>query len=136
MSAFSLMNFDKYQVLNYQKELHESQLLKWYEQWGWDPKGLLMLPPNGLIVENIAALFIYYTNCSTCFLDGFISNKEAAKEDRDEALNTLFAYTIEEVKRHGVKYMVGSTKQVPVENRVEKFGFQLLKPCTVFIRSV
>lgn len=137
MKAFSLMNFEpEFVVQQYDKEKHESQLLKWYEQWGWNPKSMLMLPPTGLIIENIAALFIYYTNCSTCFLDGFISNKETSKEDRDKALNTLFTYTIEEVKKHGVKYMVGTTRQPPVENRVEQFGFQLLGPYTMFMRAV
>lgn len=104
-------------------EEHIPQLFQWFDQWDWNKQILDLLPPTGLIIENTAAIFLYYTNSKLCFVESFIANKETSKEFRNEALNELVKAAKELVSKQGFRYMVGYTTQPMVEDRAIKHGF-------------
>ena len=106
-------------------EQHKPQLLSWFKQWGWDESGIDLLPDIGLIVENTAAIFLYYTNSKVCFVEGFISNKDLDKQTRGEALDGLAAASIKQAKEAGFKYSIAYTSQSAVRERSKKFGYSV-----------
>lgn len=58
----------------------------WCAARGLAPVDSHTLPQLGVIVPGVAAGFLYRTDSSLGFLDGFISNPAAPKEERAAAL--------------------------------------------------
>ncbi len=62
------------------------ELNRWLDVRGLMPVEAHALPIVGMIVPGVAAGFLYRTDSSIGFLDGFASNPEAPKETRAAAL--------------------------------------------------
>ncbi len=74
----------------------------WGAQWGADYSED-QFPKTGFIVDGIAAYFLYSTDSSVCWLENLVSNKEADKALRKEAINLLIKAAFNEAKRLGFK---------------------------------
>lgn len=123
--AFSLMEFQPmHKIELYQPEKHKEELMIWAKQWNWHPEVLEILPTTGLIIEGICATFLYETNSKTCFMEGFICNKEISKEDRDLYLDQIVEALFALAKEKGYKYMQGNTRYKAVLDRSIKLGFK------------
>ena len=112
-------------VVSYQSDKHQEQLKDWYVQWGMSPKVLDILPSTGLIIEGKCSVFLYETNSSTCFIDGFISNKNIDKDERDKCLDLIVKTALHLAKEKGFKYMKGDSQYQAVVDRAINFGFTL-----------
>ena len=79
-------------------------------------------PPNGFIVEDVAAVFIYYTQSTVCFLENLISNKNSEKEKREKAIELLIGEAFFEAENAGFKVMYSTTHLPQVITRAIKHG--------------
>lgn len=96
----------------------------WYECHGQKmPK---FFPVEGLIVPDVAAVWIIRTDYRMMFIDPLISNPNRPRSDRD----TEFAKLLKRVKKmadeEGYKQLVGLTKKQSVLNRGLDNGFKLV----------
>ena len=88
-------------------------LVKWWNDWGWDPVPQDMLPENGksgIMIEDdkkpIIAGFLFWSNSQMVWLDWIISDKKCSKLTRAKALYNLINMAEEMVKKAGKKYMI------------------------------
>lgn len=89
----------------------------------WSSVPLTILPKTGLIVPNVAAGFLVSTDTNYCFLEPFIGNPKADKEERDIALFTIIDGLIDEAKRLGFDLVFGVLSHPKMIERGLKRGF-------------
>jgi hypothetical protein len=110
------------------------------ERWGCArdvaPPPIGLLSDLGLIVDDVAAGFLYITNSDICFLEGFITNPEADKNDRHEALNGITLELINLAKEAGCKLIKCDTRLDKIVTRAKDFGFVELGQYKTFIREL
>jgi hypothetical protein len=116
------------------------ELAGWWMQWGWDPVPEAFLP-EGLVVshdfKNICAVFIYKTSTPICWIENYISDKDAEKEIRDGALDLLIEAAIEKSREDGYKLAMSSIRHASLGRRLEKSGFVISdKNMTVYMRGL
>jgi len=102
------------------RTLNESDwetLSDWWKSWGWPVLPKDMLPDNGtggIMVEydnkNIVAGFLYWSNSKLVWLDWIISNPDAKKDLRQEAIKKLILTAESMVKEAGSKYMMSISR--------------------------
>ena len=102
------------------RTLNESDwetLSDWWKSWGWPVLPKDMLPDNGtggIMVEhdnkNIVAGFLYWSNSKLVWLDWIISNPDAKKDLRQEAIKKLILTAESMVKEAGSNYMMSISR--------------------------
>ncbi len=92
-------------------------LSDWWKAWGWPALAKDMLPDNGtggIMVENkgenIVAGFLYWSNSKLVWLDWIISNPDADKKIRKQAIEMLILTAEQMVKDAGSKYMMSISR--------------------------
>jgi hypothetical protein len=78
----------------------------------------------GWVVDDTAAGFLYLTNSKVAYLDCFVSNPNAPKEQRHNAFEEIVSTLLRDADRCGVKLIVCQTKHKAIERLTEKFGFK------------
>lgn len=73
---------------------------KWWQDHGWTPIPMTLLPPTGKIIyandKPVCCGFLYKTDCSLVSLDHVVADKESDNELRAEALDQLIKSLISE----------------------------------------
>lgn len=99
----------------------------WWQAWGWDPVPFEFLAPTGFIIskdgKDICASWLYCTDTPICWHENFISDKGAAKDDRDGALDYLIAAVDEQARVMGFRVICSAVKHNGLMRRLEKHGF-------------
>ena len=92
-------------------------LSDWWKAWSWPVMAKDMLPDNGtggIMVEhegeNIVAGFLYWSNSKLVWLDWIISNPNANKKIRKQAIEMLIFTAEQMVKDAGSKYMMSISR--------------------------
>jgi len=92
-------------------------LSEWWKAWGWPVMAKDMLPDNGtggIMIdnegENIVAGFLYWSNSKLVWLDWIISNPNANKKIRKQAIEMLIFTAEQMVKDAGSKYMMSISR--------------------------
>lgn len=112
------------------------QLASWAADRDVSLPPLDALSTIGLIVDDVAAGFLYFTNSSIALLEGFIANPKTDKNDRDSAVNWITLNLIELAKSNGVKILKCDTKIETVINRAYNFGFEDKGTARVLIKEL
>lgn len=109
-------------------------LSDWWKAWGWPVMAKDMLPDNGtggIIVENkgenIVAGFLYWSNSKLVWLDWIISNPNADKKIRKQAIEMLILTAEQMVKDAGSKYMMSISRSNSLLKIHEKIGWSIDK---------
>jgi hypothetical protein len=112
------------QVRRYEPEDY-AQISQWALD-GWDTDYTEdQFPKTGLIVDGIAALFLYSTDSSICFLENMISNKKSDPDLKEEALNLLMGSMLELANELGFKVAYATTRNSKVIVRAIKHGCKI-----------
>jgi len=82
------------------------------------------LPKMGQIVPGVACGFIVTTDCSTCFLECFVSNKDASKKDREDALEKIARWGEKMAAILGYKRLLAITEAPTLLKLAENMGFE------------
>lgn len=123
--------------VSYNEEIHKKDIIKWFHQWEIASHIIETLPNTGLIVENVAAIFLYCTNSKLCFIESLISNREISKEVRDEAKDMLTSQILEYAKQCGYKYIASYSSNPKVVELSVKHGFNVNQAnYKCFVRSL
>lgn len=102
------------------------QVKKWHEDRGINCPDLSYFPPTGFIIDDIAAGFILYTDSGIALIDGYISNPNCKKSEREKALNLITRALIESAKKKGCNVIKCDTKLDCIKIRATKHGFKSL----------
>ena len=98
----------------YSHRAHYDTVVSWWHGWNLpsSPKSFL---PLGYVARNakqepICAGFLYQLGNTPMFwIEGIVSNPEASKEDRKDALVRLITALTKEAKDRGCEMLLGST---------------------------
>jgi hypothetical protein len=109
-------------------------LSDWWKAWGWPVMAKDMLPDNGtggIMVENkgenIVAGFLYWSNSKLVWLDWIISNPDADKKIRKQAIEMLILTAEQMVKEAGSKYIMSISRSNSLLKIHEKIGWSIDK---------
>jgi hypothetical protein len=101
-------------------------LLKWWETNKQDYPMEDMIPPSTFILEHEGnpwiCLSLYGTNHKIGFIENLIADPNI-KENRKEAVDTLFLYVETFAKKCGCVRIIGITKYPEIITRLEKLGY-------------
>lgn len=79
------------------------------------------LPPTGLIVENIAACFLYRTDTPVALVEHLISNPKSDETERRQAVSEIIGELLAEAKRQGAAIIYALTPISGVAERAAAF---------------
>lgn len=82
-----------------------------------------LFPSVGYIVENVAAGFLYQTDSSLCFIDGYISNPASDKAERREAFDQITDNVIRTARDHGFRNILAYTQHPEIMKRCVRYQF-------------
>ena len=109
-------------------------LSDWWKAWSWPALAKDMLPDNGtggIMVENkgenIVAGFLYWSNSKMVWLDWIISNPDADKKIRKQAIEMLILTAEQMVKEAGSKYIMSISRSNSLLKIHEKLGWNIDK---------
>lgn len=106
-------------------EIEDREVINfWYGLRGMNWLHEHLFPDVGYIVPGIGAGFIYQTDSSLCFIEGYISNPKSTKEERKEAFDAITISLIHAAKDHGFQTMLAYTHHEEIAKRCERFQFQ------------
>lgn len=113
-----------------------NQLEEWGNNRDVSPPQLELLPTTGFIVDDVACGFLYLTNSAVGFLEAFMANPKADKNNRSEALNSITLKLIELAEVNQCKVLKCDTKIDAIVNRAKSFGFTELVGFKTFVKEL
>lgn len=90
----------------------------------------------GIITPNMAVGFLYITNSRRAYLDGYISNPDADKIKRKEALNTITQELIRIARSYECQWLECNTELKTIQELAKKHGFQEMTKCSIFLKEI
>lgn len=96
----------------------------WREQRSLHPIVKEDLPSFGLIIDDVAAMFLRQCEGGIAMIDSVVSNPHASGDKRNEALDILFQEMIAAAKVFGMKALIGFSENYAFIDRSTKFGFK------------
>jgi hypothetical protein len=112
------------------------EIRSWYKKRSVEFFDRTVLPNIGFVVPGIGAGFIYMTDSSIAFIEGFITNPEADSKDRNDALDRISENLILYARVMGVKFIKCETKFREIELRAERLGFKSLGQTTSMVKEI
>ena len=100
-----------------------SSLETWWKDQNWSSVPEDHLPEYGLIVDGIAAAFLYRTDSKFALLEFVIANPNSSKEERSEALDLIIDNLLFVAKELGFSTVFTSLEHPKLLERYEKHGF-------------
>ena len=102
------------------KTLHE-----WWKAYDWQSVPYNCLPKTGYIIDGYCAGFLYKTDSNIAWLEWIISNKNANKEEKAKALDSLISKLIDDAKKEGFKLIFTSVSNKSLVDRYKQHGFNV-----------
>lgn len=97
---------------------------KWHQLHQEGEYNTDVFPTTGLIVDNVAAGFIYFTNSPIAWIENFVTNPEVSPFKRSKAISLIAEGLIQLAVDGGFKYCQATTSLHSVGRRAEQFGFK------------
>ena len=94
-----------------------------WKGWGWTPPPKDFLPTIGVVVEEVAAGFLYVTISKVSWVDWIISDKNYRGEDRDDIINVVLASLEEISKDYDAKFLYALIKNEKLMKKYEAMGY-------------
>lgn len=104
-----------------------SMVCTWWEDWRWPLIPLQSLPKTGVIVSNgekdICAAWIYKTDSNLCWIDWFISDRHASRQERKGTIELLIQICKGVAKDMGFDVAFCSVRNQSLIKKIESAGF-------------
>lgn len=127
---------EDYSVRSFNPLYDLERLQRWTKEWNVpsvDPKDL---PKIGLISKEIAMGFLTTTNSNFAILDYYITDKNALKNEREAALQSVTKSLIRIAKEDGFDKIIAITDNPAIFKYCNYFGFKDLGRSQVFARRL
>jgi hypothetical protein len=120
-------------------EKHLPLVHEWARLRGLGPNAgdVSLLPPTGFVADGIVAGFLYVvTGCKQAFMDGFVSDPRATREQRGQAIHEIMDAIVVEARELGIRALCGAISVPSLALHVEACGFTVLKGCSYVYRGL
>lgn len=117
------------------KDSDFQEISKWFSKRG---KVVIeeCLPQFGFIAPGVAAGFLVQTDCKVCFLEPFVSNPDATREQKTTAFNLIMFNLINLAKLMEFKYIFGVSSIPKMVDLCLDHGFSIQDTSTVLVRTI
>jgi hypothetical protein len=112
------------------------QINSWYGARGIPPIDKHLFPDVGYIEPGVAAGFLYQTDSSLCFIDGYVANPAAPKASRGEAFDAITISIVRTAKDHGFRQILAYTEHPEIKKRCERSLFNLKGRYDLYVRDI
>lgn len=102
---------------------HVDDAIAWMVARGVPELPADLFPPDGYVVEGVAALWIYLTKSSIAYLEMLVSNPKAPKEERDAALDAVIDACVERARSAGCRTVMAPVQRADIIERATRKGF-------------
>lgn len=117
------------------QEADYPQVSDWLMERGITSIPYHCLSSTGVMIEDVACGFLYFTNSSMGYLDHFITNPKADKIKRRQALELIAQELITLSEKYGVKLLMAGTNYDLIEKIALKNKFKIIGRQTVLARG-
>lgn len=122
------INSSRLKVLANLRSVNEhdfEEIISWFEKRHFPKPPLWVFSNKGFITPGVAVGFLYLTNSSIAYIDCYVSNPEAKKEDRKKAFERITDRILSTAKNgHNIKMICCNTKIDCIKDMAESFGFK------------
>lgn len=112
------------EIEKFEESIHYAEICEWYNEHNLRAPGLEVLPEYGLIIRDLAAGFLIWTDCGLGILEFFISNPKSNKKERDLALDLITRGLMDHGAEMGLHYFKCASDRPQIIARAERFGFK------------
>ena len=81
-----------------------------------------ILPENGFIVDQVAAVFLYSTDSDFCYLENLVSNPDVDSKIRNEAISKMIEHAFAAASDLNFKFVLAVTDVPAVVARAVTLG--------------
>lgn len=113
-----------------------NQVQEWAKARGAGEMDESLLSSTGMIVDGVAAGFLYLTNSRAAIIDGYISNPNSLKLERDQALNAITKGLLELARACGAKFIKCDSQLPAIQQRALANGFKSVGIYAVFTQEL
>lgn len=99
--------------------------LELVRRWSGQPCEASNFPPDGWLVDGIAAGFLYLTKCDVAFLDSVVTDPSAPFLARGKAVLALLERIRHRCVEAGVRHLVSHTDYSGLAEVGRVYGFQV-----------
>ena len=110
------------EIRKFQKEDHP-MVCSWWKAHSWPLIPIEMLPTTGVIVDDVAAGFLYKTDSKIAWIEFIVTDPVSDKAHRSEALDKLISSLSEEAKSDGYALIFTSVEHPKLLARNQEHGF-------------
>jgi hypothetical protein len=96
----------------------------WGKHYGLEFNDFL-LPKTGLIIEDFAVGFLYFTETPMCLFENLCKNPNKPKDETDKALDLIASELTRQAEIRGCKLIVATTIFEAVANRALNHGYRM-----------
>lgn len=111
-------------------------LCKWWKDWEKPIIPFESLPKNGLIISDVAALFLYKTDSNIALVENLITNKFYIGKDRDFLVNLLCEEIFTKARSLGFQHIFSSSENQFVVKRLIKHKYKILDNFKLFYKGL
>lgn len=111
-------------------------LNEWYAAHRLDVPEEDMFPEIGYLVPEIGCGFIYQTDSSLCFIDGYISNPESTGDERRDAFDIITQNLLIAAKEAGFRAILAYTENMQIKKRCERYDFNKKGTYDLYVRGI
>lgn len=112
------------------------EINRWYIAHGHGGVEHHQIPETGRVVPGVAAGFLYVTDSSIGFLDGYVTNRERTLRERSAAIDEITDGLLAEARELGCKQVVAICMSRGVSRRAKRFGMRSLGTAQLAAREV
>lgn len=112
----------------YDPTKHREQVDQWCAARKMRPIPAGWLPSTGLIVDGVAAVWLYRSDSAIIFVEGLISNPDASMITRARATEALLERAGELAAEMGARYVVGTSSHRSILEGATARGWNVVEP--------
>lgn len=101
------------------------QVNAWHAARGLPPLSAEVLPVFGLLIDGVAAGWLYRTDApAICLLDGLVTNPAAPLRARSRAVRSIVEGLTAGAKAGGARSVIAFTKRPSMHRFISRLGFR------------
>lgn len=112
------------------------ELNRWYAARGLPLVPLSALPAIGVVVDGVAAGFLYRTDSDIALLDGYVTNPAAGGRARRAAFDAIVEELVRAAKCAGARRVIGMAASGGVSRAVDQLGLRFIGLYSMHAREV
>ena len=113
------------------------KVMSWFDEHGWDAPPKLLIPPDGLIIDDICCSWVYFGEPRMAIIGWPVTNPAAPRAERYEGLKLVTENLVNLARDRGAKLMFAWASHSGLLNIYGKLDFAVGdQNCTSMVRGL